>query len=42
VTAFNTVWTHDTYEPYMRPNAGTGQGTATLIIISRVFSRAGA
>jgi len=22
VTAFNTVWTHDIYEPYLRPNAG--------------------
>src|SRR6266567_1630452 len=22
VTAFNTVWTHDIYEPYIRPNAG--------------------
>src|SRR5207244_3573720 len=22
VTAFNTVWTHDIYEPYIKPNAG--------------------
>jgi solute:Na+ symporter, SSS family len=37
VTAFNTVWTHDIYEPYIKP----GAGDAHYLMMGRVSTVAG-